>query len=396
MKYSQNVLNVLAALSFKGIGRAFIVKNYKARVDKTFLDTLKKASKENLNDKEFEAEFETRKEQIKNKLEDLEGFADGFVAFGDENFPLKKAEFSDNLSVFEQKEDDKRSVEKIKEADFPVFLSYKGDLKLLSKKNMNIAIIGLLNPSEKVIKAEQIIAEEFAKENAVIVSGLALGCDSIAHKSALKCHAASIAILPSTLKNIIPKENKELAQELAIDGLLISEYYEEAAGLKEQISRFVERDRLQALFSDMVILSASYTEADSQRDKKLDSGSRHAMAKAKEYGIRRAVIYDESFADDEQFNLNRELIEQIAPNLAINAYPYYKASSWNEKDEPEGIIECREVKIDKERLSKGIIINNQLIREINYKEELRLFKILNESNIKIMVSAYKKFFFKHQ
>ncbi|MBD5164971.1 hypothetical protein [Helicobacter sp.] len=40
---------------------------------------------------------------------------------------------------------------------------------------------------------------------------------------------------------------------------------------------------------------ASYSEQDSKNDKRKDSGSRHAMSKAKEYGIKRAVMYDEEF-----------------------------------------------------------------------------------------------------
>ncbi|WP_229204103.1 hypothetical protein [Campylobacter anatolicus] len=44
-------------------------------------------------------------------------------------------------------------------------------------------------------------------------------------------------------------------------------------------------------------------------NKKLDSGSRHAMQKAKEYEIKRAVMYDRNLSYTQEFNLNTEIIE---------------------------------------------------------------------------------------
>ncbi|MBR8461895.1 hypothetical protein KDE12_03390 [Campylobacter sp. faydin G-105] len=52
-------------------------------------------------------------------------------------------------------------------------------------------------------------------------------------------------------------------------------------------------------------------------NKKLDSGSRHAMQKAKEYGIKRAVMYDRNLSYTQEFNLNTELIEEEKQNLRI-------------------------------------------------------------------------------
>jgi hypothetical protein len=71
-------------------------------------------------------------------------------------------------------------------------------------------------------------------------------------------------------------------------------------------SRYQERDRLQALFSDGIILSASY----SKKDVGCDSGSRLAMNYAKEYHLPRFVMYDEQRdKDNPKYNLTRELIQ---------------------------------------------------------------------------------------
>ena len=64
----------------------------------------------------------------------------------------------------------------------------------------------------------------------------------------------TITILPSRIKEIILKQNTDLANQISINGgLIISKYYKDTLNFKEQMSGCVWRDRLQALFSDMVV-----------------------------------------------------------------------------------------------------------------------------------------------
>lgn len=73
------------------------------------------------------------------------------------------------------------------------------------------------------------------------------------------------------------------------------------------INRFIVRDRLQALFSDAVLLAASYA----QNNMGNDCGSRHAMVKAKDYGIKRAVIYNENkHKHIPMYDLNRQILQE--------------------------------------------------------------------------------------
>lgn len=300
MKYSENVLNVLAALKCSRIGSAWIVKNYIPNMQEEEL-----ANKLNID---IDVLCE-KKEEVKRKLDDLSEFVDGFVAFGDDDFPFVNIQ---NSNLFFNNNAPNRNTQKLKDSETPVFLSYKGDLKLLSANNINIAVIGVLNPIPQIEELEKNIVTKLVKNEAVIVSGLALGCDTIGHKVALKNNMPTIAILPSTLADIVPAQNSDLAEEITLNGgLLISEYYEKANSLKEQVSRFINRDRLQALFSDMVLLTASYSADDTMKNKKLDSGSRHAMNKAREYGIRTAVMYEKEIFSHDQFNLNKEYMQGI-------------------------------------------------------------------------------------
>ncbi len=158
---------------------------------------------------------------------------------------------------------------------------------------------------------------EVLKYNATIVSGLALGCDTIAHKTALEHNGKTIAILPSPLDNILPKENAELAERIVQNGgLLISEYYESPKSRNDMISRFVVRDRLQAMFSDAVLLAASYAPNNLGND----CGSRHAMEKARVYGIKRGVIYNENkHHDNPMYDLNRQILHDDQTVICINS-----------------------------------------------------------------------------
>lgn len=222
---------------------------------------------------------------------------DGVVAIGDANFPLVRGT--------------------VKPADQPFALFYKGDIRLLNKCNLNIAVIGVLNPDDKIELTERMVTSEILRYGATIVSGLALGCDTIAHKTALEHFGKTIAILPGTLNNIIPKENIELAEQIvASGGLLISEYYDAPKSRNDMISRFVVRDRLQALFSDAVLLAASYAPNNLGND----SGSRHAMAKAKSYGVKRAVIYNEAkHKDNPMYALNRQILHSDNSVIRIDS-----------------------------------------------------------------------------
>lgn len=141
-----------------------------------------------------------------------------------------------------------------------------------------------------------------------IVSGLAKGCDTAAHVQCLACGGKTIAVLSSTLTNIYPKENAALAERIIQNGgLVFTEYITEPTTRYDRIRRFIERDRLQAMFAGNILLIASHLPGQG------DSGSRHAMEKAKEYGTGRFVLYNPMTDDaDPLFALNRNYLKNGA------------------------------------------------------------------------------------
>ncbi|WP_206617488.1 DNA-processing protein DprA [Geovibrio thiophilus] len=259
----------------------------------TIVDLLNQHLKETITVEDF---YTTRQLMV-NKIMRLKNHIDGVVAIGDDNFPSHRGN--------------------VKQSEQPVVLFYRGDLSLLNKSNKNIAVIGLLTPDSNIEDIEKKIVSELIKHKITIVSGLALGCDSIAHKQAIDSNGTTIAILPSSLDDILPASNKVLAKEIiSKNGLLVTEYYEKAKSKQELASRYQDRDRLQALFSDGIILSASYA----KNDQGNDSGSRLAMKYALNYSIPRAVLYNfQTNGNDPKYDLNRQIINEDSNVIVINS-----------------------------------------------------------------------------
>lgn len=294
MKYTDNSINILTTKSYKGIGNAWIVKNLKGNESVgTIVSLLNKSIKGEPTTIE---EFEHLKIKFEIKLKEKFNNCDGFVALGDRNFP------------------EHRGI--VKDSEKPVFLYYKGNINLLSFKNKNISVIGLLNPEGDIEERERKIVADFVKKGATIVSGLAYGCDSISHQQALDSNGKTVAILPSSLNNIIPAKNKVLANKIVEKGgLIVTEYGTDFKSKMELNSRYKERDRLQALYCDTIFLAASYALNSAERwgkfGQKFDSGARLAMSYAKEYNIPRAVMYDQNIDESNpMFDLNRDLIKE--------------------------------------------------------------------------------------
>lgn len=295
MKYSENVLNILALKQYKGIGNSWIVNNIQGNESIEYIvDILKKKS----NHTSIQ-EFLNIRYAVQDELLQISKYIDGAVAIGDENFPTCRGN--------------------VKEAEQPVVLFYRGNIELLNINNKNISVIGVLQPDSYTENFERKVVNYLVKQGYTIVSGLALGCDSIAHIQTLKSHGKTIAILPSPLHDILPASNKKLAKDIILNGgLLITEYHR-IAKYKELISRYIERDRLQALFCDGIILSASYAKNNLGND----SGSRHAMSYAKTYATKRAVL--EPVQNNNMYDLNRQLIDEDKNVITIK-YDYIEDS----------------------------------------------------------------------
>ncbi len=113
--------------------------------------------------------------------------------------------------------------ERLKEIyDPPPVLWARGDIKLLSRPG--IAVVGTRHPSPYGTGMAEMLARDLAVRRLLIISGMARGIDSCAHKGALAARMPTLAVWGTGIDVVYPKENKKLAEEiLATGGLIVSE-----------------------------------------------------------------------------------------------------------------------------------------------------------------------------
>lgn len=151
----------------------------------------------------------------------------------------------------------------------PFHLFVKGNLDLLNTKS--VGIVGTRNPTIYGKSVTENFSKKLAQNELTIVSGLAYGVDSIAHKSCLTENGNTIAVLGCGINNIYPAQHFELAKTVSEKGLLISEYLPH---VKAEYYFFPVRNRIIAALSDAVLI----TEAG------LKSGVMHTKEYALDYG----------------------------------------------------------------------------------------------------------------
>ena len=124
----------------------------------------------------------------------------------------------------------------------PMVLYYKGDLSIT--RMPGLAVIGTREITDFGKKAGSYLTQEFSRRGFCIVSGLAIGCDTVGHRGALDVGGKTIAFLAHGLDTVYPPENEGLAQQIVDNGgLLLSEY---PVGMGVNRYNLVARDRLQA------------------------------------------------------------------------------------------------------------------------------------------------------
>lgn len=113
-----------------------------------------------------------------------------------------------------------------------------------------VAIVGTRRPSHYGIRTAEELATGLAAAGITIVSGLARGIDSQAHRAALQASGRTIAVLGSGIDVIYPPENRELAKEIERQGALITEF---PPGIGPLAMNFPKRNRIISALSRVVI-----------------------------------------------------------------------------------------------------------------------------------------------
>ncbi|TIN70900.1 MAG: DNA-processing protein DprA [Mesorhizobium sp.] len=167
---------------------------------------------------------------------------------------------------------------------------YVGDLSLLMRPC--VAIVGTRQVSEKGRARTSRLARGLVDAGVVVVSGLAYGVDTIAHRTAIESGGKTIAVIGTPLDKASPSENAELQEEIYKNHLLISQF---PIGQKTSRASFPQRNKLMATLTDATaVMEASDT-----------SGTLHQAAECTRLGrwlfIARSVVDDEMLTWPEKF-----------------------------------------------------------------------------------------------
>lgn len=136
--------------------------------------------------------------------------------------------------------------------DSPTVLYFRGNADLNAAKT--VSIVGTRSNSEYGKHFCDSLIADLANEQILIVSGLAFGIDTIAHKAALKNNLPTVAVLAHGLDAIYPSQNKLLAKEMIEQGGLLTDYLSATNPDKQN---FPKRNRIVAGMCDALIVVES-------------------------------------------------------------------------------------------------------------------------------------------
>ena len=269
--------------SIKGLG--------KVNINNKYLDLLDEFSDLNdlISEMEYKFNFSYDKlEAAKIKAEEIYDYVVNnpeieVITLFDDNYPKK-------LRDMESKK--------------PLILYVKGNIDALTKPNL--AVIGTRNPSDLSQYFEENLVKHIVNATErVIVSGLALGCDKIAHQTTVDENKITIAVLPSGVDVIKPAKHKKLAQDI-IDtgGCLISEYEPDKSVFK---STYVERDKIVAAFSDATFVVECGVK----------SGTMHTVNAAKDFN-RQIYAYLPDERPEDSYDGNEFILDTIDSSLKVD------------------------------------------------------------------------------
>ena len=161
-------------------------------------------------------------------------------------------------------------------AKSPKKLYYIGELP--QKRQPVVAIVGTRRPSNYGKEVTHRISYDLASRGVVIVSGLALGVDAVAHKAALEASGTTVAVLGNPLPTISPTSNRGLGEAIVQQGGAVISEYEK--GSRVYPSNFLERNRIVAWLADAIIITEATTR----------SGTLNTAARALEQGKELFVV----------------------------------------------------------------------------------------------------------
>lgn len=136
--------------------------------------------------------------------------------------------------------------------DSPPLLYYRGQADL--NQSRIVAVVGTRNNTEYGKMICEKFIRELSSEKIMVVSGLAFGIDSIAHKASLQHQLPTVGVLAHGLDTIYPAQNKTLARQMTEQGGLLTEFMSNS---KPDRQNFPRRNRIVAGICDAIVVIES-------------------------------------------------------------------------------------------------------------------------------------------
>ena len=134
--------------------------------------------------------------------------------------------------------------------DFPVTLYYRGDISMTEENNI-LGMVGSRRPTHYGMLMAEEFASELSRKGFVIVSGMAMGIDSISHRNAMDKGGRTIAVLGGGVDICYPRTNFDIYDTICKEQLIMSEY---EPGVEHLPVHFPARNRLISGLSDGLLV----------------------------------------------------------------------------------------------------------------------------------------------
>lgn len=200
----------------------------------------------------------------------------------------------------------------IEKKNSPKELFYKGDFSLL-ENGRRVAVVGSRKVSDLGVRRARKITKLLVKNDITVVSGLAEGVDTIAHKTAIDFYGKTVGVIGTPLDKYFPAENKVLQDFIADNHLLVSQFPE---GYPVTSKSFPIRNRTMALISDATII----IEASEK------SGTKHqgweALRLGRQLFIMENVINEKITWAEEMLSYGAQILTNDNFEFLIESIPY--------------------------------------------------------------------------
>ena len=142
------------------------------------------------------------------------------------------------------------SLNDVEAKNAPKTLHIAGDIGLL-RVGRRVSVVGSRRVSDKGVQRTRSLVRELAANDIIVVSGMAVGVDTIAHRAAMEAGGRTVAVLGTSLDDAYPKENRALQERMMDTQAVVSQF---APGAPMTKRNFPMRNRTMALLSDATII----------------------------------------------------------------------------------------------------------------------------------------------